>query len=289
VVPSPGQMPRGIPTLLIGLVCTAAGVPVFAQERLSHSQFETIRLSKIWLAAAGTASGQAVEIDHDAMRAARIVTAVRITERITFDGRLDEPVWMQAPPADDFLQKLPRNGAPATEKTVARFAYDEDNLYIGVVCAESEPDRILIKDLKEDFDFMSTDLVQIFIDSLHDRRTGFTFVVNAAGARRDSQVSISGGANQDWDGVWDAKVTHGEGAWFIEFMIPFKTLRFSNAASQEWGVNADTHQVSSNLRFNFTHHPLSDIYVVYNDRRDTTGGELAERALIVKVTNLFNF
>ena len=43
--------------------------------------------------------------------------------------------------------------------------------------------------------------------------------------------------------------------------------------------NADTHQVSSNLRFNFTHHPLSDIYIVYNDRRDTTGGQLVERAL----------
>ena len=47
---------------------------------------------------------------------------------------------------------------------------------------------------------------------------------------------------------------------------------------------ADTKQVSSNIRFNFTHHPLSDIYIVYNDRRDTTTGELVERALIVKVT-----
>ena len=53
--------------------------------------------------------------------------------------------------------------------------------------------------------------------------------------------------------------------------------------------NADTKQVSSNIRFNFTHHPLSDIYIVYNDRRDTTRGELVERALIVKVTNLFTF
>ena len=210
----------------------------------------------IWVAAAGTVSGQAVEIDHDAIRAARIVTAVRITERITLDGRLDEPVWMQAPPAGDFLQKLPRNGAPATEGTVAHFAYDENNLYIGVVCDESEPDKILIKDLREDFDFGSTDLVQIFIDSLHDRRTGFTFVVNAAGARRDSQVSISGGANQDWDGVWDAKVTHGEGVWFIEFVIPFKTLRFSNAAAQEWGVNISRRIMHLNEESNWAPVPI---------------------------------
>ena len=206
--------------------------------------------------AVSTAFAQAVVIDHDAIRASRIVTAVKTTERIMLDGRLDEPVWMQAPAADEFLQKLPRNGAPATEKTVARFAYDEDNLYIGVVCAEAEPDKILIKDLKEDFDFMSTDLVQIFIDSLHDRRTGFTFVVNAAGARRDSQVSISGGANQDWDGVWDAKVTHGEGVWFIEYVIPFKTLRFSNAVSQEWGVNISRRILHLNEESNWAPVPI---------------------------------
>ena len=36
--------------------------------------------------------------------------------------------------------------------------------------------------------------------------------------------------------------------------------------------NTDTNQVSSNIRFNFIHHPLSDLYLVYNDRRDTTTG-----------------
>jgi predicted extracellular nuclease len=38
-----------------------------------------------------------------------------------------------------------------------------------------------------------------------------------------------------------------------------------------------------------THHPLSDLYLVYNDRRDTTSGQLLERAFIIKLTNLFNF
>jgi len=66
----------------------------------------------------------------------------------------------------------------------------------------------------------------------------------------------------------------------------FSPRMFFNAFLQ---YNADTHQVSSNLRFNFTHHPLSDIYVVYNDRRDTMNGQLLERAVIVKLTNLFSF
>ena len=72
----------------------------------------------------------------------------------------------------------------------------------------------------------------------------------------------------------------------MRFLYGFSPRMFFNAFLQ---YNADTHQVSSNLRFNFTHHPLSDIYVVYNDRRDTMNGQLLERALIIKVTNLFSF
>jgi hypothetical protein len=66
----------------------------------------------------------------------------------------------------------------------------------------------------------------------------------------------------------------------------FSPRAFFNAFVQ---YNQDTHQVSSNLRFNFTHHPLSDLYLVYNDRRDTRTGDVVDRAVIVKVTNLFSF
>ena len=197
----------------------------------------TLLTYPILVMSAGLAQAQTTTIDHDAIRTTRIVTAIKISEKITLDGHLDEAVWKQAPPATDFFQKLPRNGSPASERTEARFAYDDNNLYIGVTCFDSEPEKVLIKDLREDFDFGRTDLVQVFIDSLHDRRSGFTFVVNPGGAKRDSQVSTNGGANQDWDGVWDAKVSTGDHVWFIEYVIPFKTLRFSGAPSQEWGVN----------------------------------------------------
>ena len=53
--------------------------------------------------------------------------------------------------------------------------------------------------------------------------------------------------------------------------------------------NADTHLVSSNIRFDLIHRPLSDVYIVYNDTRDTALGQVRERAFVVKVTNLFTF
>jgi hypothetical protein len=52
--------------------------------------------------------------------------------------------------------------------------------------------------------------------------------------------------------------------------------------------DADTHHASSSIRLNITHHPLSDVYFVYNDTRDTMAAQIVGRAL-VKFTNLFNF
>src|SRR5688572_6237767 len=223
----------------------------------------------IGLAAAGTASGQAVPIDHDAIRATRIVTAVRVTESITVDGRLNEPAWERAAPATDFIQKFPNNGAPSTERTEVRFLYDDDNLYVGVTCFDSEPDKLVIKDLREDFELNATDAVQIVIDSLHDKRSAFVFSSNAAGARRDSQVSNVDRINQDWDAVWDAKVSRTEDAWFIEYVIPFRTLRFSNSPSQEWGVNISRRILHKNEETNW-----APIPVRYTGTRSDQAGTL---------------
>src|SRR5688572_1102833 len=45
------------------------------------------------------------------------VRAVRLTEPLRLDGRLDEAIYGTVPPIDGFLQQLPQEGAPATEPT----------------------------------------------------------------------------------------------------------------------------------------------------------------------------
>jgi hypothetical protein len=66
----------------------------------------------------------------------------------------------------------------------------------------------------------------------------------------------------------------------------FSTRTFVNALLQ---YNTDANQWSSNVRFNIIHRPLSDIFLVYNDRRDRTTGSLIDRALIAKVTYMMAF
>ena len=65
----------------------------------------------------------------------------------------------------------------------------------------------------------------------------------------------------------------------------FTTTMFLNALIQ---YNSDNKQWSSNVRFNIIHRPLSDIFVVYNERRDSMSGNLVDRALIAKMTYMFS-
>ena len=90
----------------------------------------------------------------------------------------------------------------------------------------------------QDFNFGQSDALNLILDTLHDRRSGFMFMTNPGGARRDGQTSNDGeSGNIDWDGVWDVKVSRYDGGWIAEYVIPFKTLRFSGTPSQEWGFN----------------------------------------------------
>ena len=61
----------------------------------------------------------------------------------------------------------------------------------------------------------------------------------------------------------------------------FDTNLFLNALVQ---YSADTRQLSSNIRFNVIHRPLSDFFFVYNERRDERTNRRLDRALIAKLT-----
>ena len=54
------------------------------------------------------------------------VRAVRISDPITLDGRLDESVYTSVTPMRDFIQQEPREGEPATEKTDVWILFDDE-------------------------------------------------------------------------------------------------------------------------------------------------------------------
>jgi hypothetical protein len=187
---------------------------------------------------AGDAAAQSSGVDYDKARLSRKLAATRSTGPIELDGRLDEPSWLTAPIAKDFIQNDPREGEPATYDTEVRLLYDEHALYIGVFAHDEHPDDLIINELRKDFDTNNADGFQVVIDTFHDERNGYQFSINPAGAKWDAQMSNEGReTNSNWDGIWDVKTRIAEDGWYAEIRIPFRTLKFEADPVQTWGIN----------------------------------------------------
>lgn len=165
-------------------------------------------------------------------------TAQRISQPIEMDGKLDELSWKKAQKIDAMTQREPHEGEPATEPTEIKILYDDQYFYIGVVCFDSQPDKIVANEMRRDGDLKDDDYFEIFIDTFHDHRNAFYFAINPLGARRDALIRDEGNnINWNWDGIWETSVRRSELGWTAEIVIPFYTLRFKKDANQSWGIN----------------------------------------------------
>ena len=167
-------------------------------------------------------------------------TATRVANgRITIDGQLAEPEWVSALPADGFVQQQPAEGAPASDahRSEVRFLYDDEFLYIGATFHEDEIDKLVINELKRDFNARAGDLFVVILDTFLDKLNGYNFQTNPGCALRDSQSYDDGRTvNANWDGVWTCRASVGEKAWYVEEAVPFKQLRFPRRDDQLWGL-----------------------------------------------------
>jgi hypothetical protein len=164
--------------------------------------------------------------------------AVRTTTPPEIDGRLDDAAWTNAPVISLFLQRDPDEGAPASEATEVRIAYDDEAIYVAGRMHDRGP--VTARLGRRDMDASSSDWFRVSLDSFYDRRTAFRFDVNPAGVRRDSAISGgSGDGDLAWDAVWDAAATVDDAGWTAEMRLPFSQLRFSDALDQVWGLQIE--------------------------------------------------
>ena len=164
-------------------------------------------------------------------------------ESIVVDGAPDEAAWKRAAPATDFLQRDPDNGAPATERTEVRVVFDRDRIILGVICYDSEPDRLLGNQMQRDQPFSADDRFMFTIDPFLDGRTGYFFEINPSGAMGDGLITsptggrgFGGAMEKSWDGIWLARVRRTSVGWTAEVEVPFKTVNF-DPDTDTWGAN----------------------------------------------------
>ena len=171
--------------------------------------------------------------------AAQSVQAVRLTATPRLDGRLDEDVWRTAPAMTGFTQREPNEGTPAIDRTEIRFAFDGAALWIGARMSSSNPGEIRALVTRRDRE-TTADQISISFDTHLDRRTAYTFAVNAAGVRSDwyHGTDFETSRSFDYNPVWEAETNVDSAGWTAEIRIPFSQLRFRPGDVQEWGVNA---------------------------------------------------
>lgn len=186
------------------------------------------------------ASGEGQNPAHDTSANQSHVRALRISETIKIDGRLDEPAWSRAEAATDFRQEEPQEGAPGTEKTEVRILYDSKNLYFGIRAWDSEPMRINASELVRDAEFLNEDKVEILLDTYHDKRNAYRFSVTPLGTQQDALITDEGtqenSTNVSWDTAWISEGRIDKDGWTVEIAIPLTSLRFREGISA-WGFN----------------------------------------------------
>ena len=170
------------------------------------------------------------------------VQATRYDGAVNIDGNLDEAVYRELAPISDFVQQIPIEGAPASEKTEAWVFFDDDNLYVAARNYESVPESDWVaNEMRRDTSQLRTnDSFSVMLDTYLDRRNGAAFLVTPIGGFSDFAISNEGdrgrGVNFDWNIVWDSRVGRFDGGWTVEMQIPFRSLRYEPGSEQTWGI-----------------------------------------------------
>ena len=183
---------------------------------------------------------------------AEYVTALRVAEPITVDGRLDEDAWKRALLTPPFAR--PDGGAPDERiRTQARLAWDDTCLYVGFFVKD---DDLWNPRTERDGPLWEHDVVEVYLDPGADGRDYVEIQVSPANvvfdawfdrhrtppwheaARRldiglRSAVHAAGSVNVRDDGVEDR-------GWTVELAVPFAELSGLSGPPREgdrWQLN----------------------------------------------------
>ncbi len=158
---------------------------------------------------------------------------------VKIDGVLNEPDWADAPVLDDFLTTVPVEKGEPSFPTLVRVIAGEKGLFIGVECKDPDPDKIVRFSKLRDADISEEDHIKLVLDPFLDGQSGYIIAVNALAARYDALVSRRGESeNDDWDAVWEARVSVNDDGWSTEIFIPIQSISFKKGL-KEWGFNIE--------------------------------------------------
>src|SRR6266852_4652485 len=197
-----------------------------------------VRFIVVWSIMLLTSSAIGQTAISNPLRGETFISALRIDEAPRVDGVLDDECWKTAEPLTNFRQVLPVEGAQPSERSEVRFVYTPDVLFIGIRCVDRDPEKILVKTMQHDNPFDSDDYVKIAFDTFANGRDGYAFMINAAGARTDSNFGKFAEEDRNYDAIWTARARVDSEGWTAEIAIPFKSISF-DVKNDFWRMNVE--------------------------------------------------
>jgi hypothetical protein len=163
--------------------------------------------------------------------------------RIDIAPKLEDFVEMKPSPAFEgklasvsgLIQRVPTDGAPSTQRTDVYLGYDSKNLYAIFVAFDTEPSKIRAR-LSRREDIFDDDSVEIMLDTFHDHRRAYSFLVNPMGVQADALWTEDVGFDFSFDTIWESQAKLTERGYLVWMAIPFRSLRFASNDPQTWGI-----------------------------------------------------
>lgn len=165
-----------------------------------------------------------------------LMQAVRAEAPPLIDGAVTDGEWATAAQGKDFIQFEPTRGEPATLPTTVFVLYDDTHLYVAFEV--HDPDPLMSQMTQRDSQLWNDDSVQIFLDSFHDRRSGYYFMTNVLGTQTDGRLAEDGtSADDSWDAPWASAAQRTDYGYSVEVSIPFSAIQYTGGTDATWGVN----------------------------------------------------
>jgi hypothetical protein len=184
-----------------------------------------------------------------------------LNEKITIDGKLNEPIWNNAEEITNFWQNFPSDTSLAKYQTKVYLAYDSKNVYLAAKML-TPGNNYVIPSFRRDFRAGGNDNITFCFDTFSDKTNSFVFGCNPFGVIREALI-YNGGTdnsffNMSWDNKWKCEVSRGESVWYCEMAIPLSTLRYTEN-SQSWNLKVYRFDTQSNETTSLVRLPQNQI------------------------------
>jgi hypothetical protein len=178
------------------------------------------------------------------------VTIPRLDTDIDVDGTLTAPAWQHAAVLTGFSEYLPVDGQVAADSTEVLVWYSHSAIYFGI--RAYEPHGAVHAALANRDAIDADDNVQLILSPFLHSRQALVFAVNPFGVQEDGTIT-EGATSQSGFGVtnltgppptdlspdfvYESKGHLTPFGYEVVVRIPFRSIKYQSAATQDWGLN----------------------------------------------------